>query len=95
VAARRAPVANQERREIRGARAKAAKAAKAVADYSVVQYFTDVSSNKFTLTQATSVAGYTFDDPGTSVDAAGVTLRALDFLAVGHLVTWGLGRGLR
>jgi M6 family metalloprotease-like protein len=43
-------------------------------DYSVVQYFTDVSSNLFTFTRATSAQGYTFDDPGTSVDdEAGVT----------------------
>jgi M6 family metalloprotease-like protein len=43
-------------------------------DYSVVQYFTDVSSNQFTFTPATSAQGYTFDDPGTSVDDdAGVT----------------------
>jgi M6 family metalloprotease-like protein len=43
-------------------------------DYSVTQYFTDVSGGRFTFTKATSAQGYTFDDPGTSVDDdAGVT----------------------
>jgi M6 family metalloprotease-like protein len=42
-------------------------------DYSVVQYFTDVSGGNFTFGPATNAEGYTFDDPGESVDAeAGV-----------------------